>query len=327
MDAPLLEVKELRTAFASARGPLLAVDGASFSLEAGGTLALVGESGSGKSVTARSLLRLVPDPPGRIVSGEVWFRGEELLSVPEARMRQLRGNAIAMVFQEPMSALNPVRRVGEQIAEVLRLHRGASRVQAAERAVELLEQVGISEPQLRARQHPHQLSGGMRQRVVIAMALACDPALLIADEPTTALDVTVQAQILELIRKLQQERGTAVLLITHDLAVVAETCDQVAVMYAGRVVERAPVRSVFRAPAHPYTAGLLRALPSLTPGRKLEPIPGTVPPPWALPSGCRYRNRCDRALEACARLDPALEEKRPAQLAACHNPVPEPLGG
>jgi len=327
MDVPLLEVESLRTAFATPRGPVLAVDGVSFSLRAGGTLALVGESGSGKSVTARSLLRLVPDPPGRIVSGAVRFRGEDLLELSEARLRRLRGNQIAMVFQEPMSALNPVRRVGEQIAEVLRQHRGASRSEAAGRAVQLLEQVGIDAPQSRARQYPHQLSGGMRQRVVIAMALACDPALLIADEPTTALDVTVQAQILELIRTLQKERGTAVLLITHDLAVVAQTCDEVAVMYAGRVIERAGVRDLFRRPAHPYTAGLLRALPSLTPGKRLEPIPGTVPPPWALPTGCRYRNRCERALDVCARVDPALEPKRPAQWAACHNPVPEPDHG
>ncbi len=330
MTEPLLEVCGLRTRFALEEGPVLAVEDVSFSVPPGGTLGVVGESGCGKSVTALSIMRLVPEPPGRVVGGEIRFKGRDLLALPEAEMRRVRGHHISMVFQEPMTALNPVYTVGEQIGEAVRLHQGLDRRQAKARAVEMLRQVGIPAPEQRVDAYPHQLSGGMRQRVVIAMALACDPELLIADEPTTALDVTIQAQILELLAKLRAERGMAVVLITHDLGVVAESCDAVVVMYAGRVVEQAPVRALFRQPAHPYTAGLLRSIPSFHEARgegerpRLKAIPGMVPSLRHLPTGCRFRERCERALEVCARVDPPLAPQRDGQLAACHNPVPAP---
>jgi peptide/nickel transport system ATP-binding protein len=272
----------------------------------------------------------VPDPPGRVVGGEVRFKGRDLLALPEPEMRRIRGNQISMVFQEPMTSLNPVYTVGEQIGEAVRLHQGLDRRQAKARAVEMLHQVGIPAPEQRVDAYPHQLSGGMRQRVMIAMALACNPELLIADEPTTALDVTIQAQILDLLKRLQAERGMAVMLITHDLGVVAESCDAVVVMYSGRVVEQAPVRALFSRPAHPYTAGLLRSIPSFQDvqggaGRqRLKTIPGMVPSLRRLPVGCRFRERCERAIEVCARVDPPLEAKREGQSAACHNPVPAP---
>jgi peptide/nickel transport system ATP-binding protein len=330
MSEPLLEVRGLKTRFSLEEGPVLAVDDVSFSIPAGGTLGVVGESGCGKSVTALSIMRLVPDPPGRVVGGEVRFKGRDLLALPEQEMRRLRGNQLSMVFQEPMTSLNPVYTVGDQIGEVVRLHQKAGAKQARQRAVEMLHQVGIPAPEQRVDAYPHQLSGGMRQRVMIAMALACNPELLIADEPTTALDVTIQAQILDLLKRLQAERGMAVMLITHDLGVVAESCEAVVVMYAGRVVEQAPVRALFRQPAHPYTAGLLRSIPSFHDtqggsGRpRLKTIPGMVPSLRRLPTGCRFRERCERALEVCARVDPPLELKREGQSAACHNPVPAP---
>ncbi len=325
MSEPLLEISGLKTQFSSDEGALLAVDDVSFSVAEGRTVALVGESGCGKSVTALSVMRLIPEPPGRILSGQVRFKGEDLLTLPDGRLRELRGNQLSMIFQEPMTSLNPVFTVGDQIAEVVRLHRGVSRADAERRAVEMLRQVGIADPERRAQDYPHQLSGGMRQRVMIGMALACDPALLIADEPTTALDVTIQAQILELLQRMQRERRMAVLLITHDLGIVAETCDAVVVMYAGRVVEQAAVQALFARPAHPYTAGLLRSIPSLGAAgerRRLPAIPGMVPSLRALPSGCRFRDRCDRAIARCASEDPRLELHRDGQLAACHNPVP-----
>jgi peptide/nickel transport system ATP-binding protein len=330
MSEPLLEVRGLKTRFSLEEGPVLAVDDVSFSIPPGGTLGVVGESGCGKSVTALSIMRLVPDPPGKVVGGEVRFQGRELLALPEEEMRRVRGHHLSMIFQEPMTSLNPVYTVGEQIAEVVRLHQGLDRRRAKDRAVEMLRQVGIPAPEQRVDAYPHQLSGGMRQRVMIAMALACNPALVIADEPTTALDVTIQAQILDLLKRLQAERGMAVMLITHDLGVVAESCDAVVVMYAGRVVEQAPVRTLFRQPAHPYTAGLLRSIPSFHAvqageGRqRLKTIPGMVPSLRRLPTGCRFRERCERALEVCARVDPPLETKREGQSAACHNPVPPP---
>jgi peptide/nickel transport system ATP-binding protein len=330
MPEPLLDVRGLQTRFSVEGGAVMAVDAVSFSIPAGGTLGVVGESGCGKSVTALSVMRLVPDPPGQVVGGEIRFRGQNLLALSEEEMRRVRGNRLAMVFQEPMTSLNPVYRVGEQIAEPLRLHQGLDRKQARARAVELLRQVGIPAPEQRVEAYPHQLSGGMRQRVMIAMALACGPELLIADEPTTALDVTIQAQILELLKRLQAERGMAVMLITHDLGVVAESCDAVVVMYAGRVVEQAPVKALFARPAHPYTAGLLRSIPSFQDvagggeRQRLRAIPGMVPSLRRLPGGCRFRERCDRALPVCAQVDPPLEPKREDQSAACHNPVPAP---
>jgi peptide/nickel transport system ATP-binding protein len=330
MTEPLLEVRGLKTRFSLEEGSVLAVDDVSFSLPPGGTLGVVGESGCGKSVTALSVMRLVPDPPGRVVGGEIRFKGRDLLALSEEEMRRIRGNHISMVFQEPMTSLNPVYTVGEQIGEAVRLHQGLDRKRARERAVEMLRQVGIPAPEQRVDAYPHQLSGGMRQRVMIAMALACNPELVIADEPTTALDVTIQAQILDLLQRLQAERGMAVMLITHDLGVVAESCDAVVVMYAGRVVERAPVRALFSRPAHPYTAGLLRSIPSFQDARgggerkRLKTIPGMVPSLRNLPAGCRFRDRCERALDVCARVDPPLELKRDGQFAACHNPVPAP---
>ncbi|ATB34525.1 ABC transporter ATP-binding protein [Melittangium boletus] len=330
MSEPLLDVRGLKTRLELEAGPVLAVDDVSFSIPPGGTLGVVGESGCGKSLTALSVMRLVPDPPVRVVGGSIRFQGEELLALSEARMRRLRGRHLSMIFQEPMTSLNPVYTAGEQIAEGVRLHQGLSRAAAREHAVEMLRQVGIPAPEQRVDSYPHQLSGGMRQRVMIAMALASGPELLIADEPTTALDVTIQAQILELLKRLQVERRMAVMLITHDLGVVAGSCDAVVVMYAGRVVERSPVKALFRQPAHPYTAGLLRSIPSLQtggePGQRprLRTIPGMVPSLSRLPGGCRFRDRCERALEVCARVDPPLESKRDGQEAACHNPVPAP---
>jgi len=328
MSEALLEVQNLKTQISSDGEAFLAVDDVSFSVAPGTTLGVVGESGCGKSVTALSIMRLVADPLGRIVGGRILFRGRNLLDLPESDMRAIRGNNISMVFQEPMTALNPVFTIGSQISEAVRLHQRTDRRSARRRSIEMLGKVGIPSPQQRVDAYPHELSGGMRQRVMIAMALACNPDVLIADEPTTALDVTIQAQILDLIRHLQAERQMAVVLITHDLGVVAETCSEVAVMYAGRIVERASVKALFSAPAHPYTAGLLRSIPALEDGevgagpRRLAAIPGAVPDPRHLPSGCRFRDRCDRAIDICAKVDPPLEEKRQGQLAACHNPIP-----
>ena len=314
----LLEVKDLRVHLFTGRGVVRAVDGIDFSLEAGRSLGIVGESGCGKSMTALSLLRLIPQPPARIVSGQILFDGVDVVDMNAAALRELRGNRIAMIYQDPMTTLNPVFNIGEQIAESVRLHRGAGRVAAASRAIEMLRLVGIPDPVRVAGAYPHQLSGGMRQRAVIAMALACDPRLLIADEPTTALDVTIQAQILELLRRLQTELGMAVILITHDLGVIADLVDDVVVMYAGKVVERAPVGQLFAAPAHPYTQGLLRSVPSLDSRvHRLRTIEGTVPSPYALPSGCPFRPRCAHAMDVCRKVEPSLTPAGGGTLAAC----------
>jgi len=316
---PLLRVQDLRTYFHLGREVARAVDGVSFDIRAGETVGMVGESGCGKSVTALSLLRLI-DPPGRIEAGSrIEFEGRDLLSLDEEGIRQIRGNRIAMVFQEPMTALNPVFTIGDQVAEVARVHARASRRAAWERAVEMLNLVGIPDPRERARSYPHQLSGGMRQRVLIAMALVMNPSLLIADEPTTALDVTIQAQILELLADLQQRLGLAVLLITHDLGVVAEVTSRVLVMYGGQIVERSPVRELFRNPRHPYTRGLLEAMPRLGRQRdRLAVIPGTVPPPTRWPSGCRFRDRCPYAWQRCADEPPPEYVVSPDHNARCH---------
>ena len=303
----LLEVKNLQTQFRTRAGVVRAVDGVSFHLEAGELLGLVGESGCGKSITALSVMRLV-GVPGRIVGGEVWFDGRDLLKLSESEMRAIRGDDIAMIFQDPMTSLNPVYTVGEQIAEALRLHRNLNRKAAREGAVEAMREVAIPDPGRRADDYPHQLSGGMRQRVMIAMALACDPKLLIADEPTTALDVTIQAQILELIDELRRTRNLAVLLITHDLGVVAEVADRVAVMYTGRIVESSPVGELFARPKHPYTEGLLRSVPKLTEAgvqkaERLQTIEGTVPKPTNLPPGCHFAPRCPHRMPRCTEGD------------------------
>ena len=304
----LLEVSNLRTWFESPGGAIRAVDGVDFTLGAGRTLGIVGESGSGKSVTALSIMRLV-EPPGRSQDGSsIVFGGRELTTLPERRLESIRGAEISMVFQEPMTSLNPVYAVGEQIAESVRIHRGAKGRAARERALEMLELVGIPEAARRLDDYPHQLSGGMRQRVMIGMALACDPKLIIADEPTTALDVTIQAQILELLAEVRQRLGMAILLITHDLGVVAEMCDDVVVMYAGRVVERGPVGDVFTTPQHPYTEALLQSIPMLgmTQAEPLRVIRGSVPSPRNWPVGCRFRPRCDYAFDKCVEQPPLL---------------------
>ncbi len=306
----LLEVRQLQTSFATKRGEARAVDDVSFSLHAGEVLSLVGESGCGKSVTALSILRLVA-PPGRIAGGEILFEGRDLLKLGEAEMRAIRGDDIAMIFQDPMTSLNPVFTVGEQIAEAIRLHRGVSKREAWNQAVEGMRDVAIPAPEMRAKTYPHEMSGGMRQRVMIAMALACDPKLLIADEPTTALDVTIQAQILDLLNELRERRQLALLLITHDLGVVANTADRVAVMYAGKIVEEAPVRELFANPRHPYTEGLLRAVPKLGSKRagraRLQTIEGVVPNPLELPPGCRFAPRCVQRQAQCSVGEIALQ--------------------
>ncbi len=316
---PLLEVRDLRTEFDTDDGVVRAVNGVSFSVRAGETLGLVGESGCGKSVTAFSVLRLIPSPPGRIAGGRVLLRGRDLLSLGDEAMRRLRGNEISMVFQEPMTALNPVYTVGDQIMEAVRLHQKVGKAEARRRAVDMLARVGIPSPEQRVDEYPHQLSGGMRQRVMIAMALSCNPAVLIADEPTTALDVTIQAQILELLKELQRELGMALILITHDLGVIAETADRVAVMYAGKVVEYTDVRSLFAEPRHPYTIGLLESIPRMSERReRLAVIPGTVPPPTAFPPGCPFHPRCPFAVERCREVEPALEEAAAGHSVRCH---------
>ncbi|MBL8339024.1 MAG: ABC transporter ATP-binding protein [Rhodoferax sp.] len=314
----LLEVAGLRTEFRTEDGRFAAVDGVSFSVPAGRTLAIVGESGCGKSVTALSIMGLVPDPPGRITGGSIRFEGRELVGLPAKDLQDLRGNGMAMIFQEPMSSLNPAFTIGDQIIEGLLRHRPMNRAQAAERALEMLRRVRIPAPEQRLQEYPHKLSGGMRQRAMIAMALACEPRLLIADEPTTALDVTIQAQILELMRTLQQETGTAVILITHDLGVVAEVADEVVVMYAGRVVERAPVQRLFAMPQHPYTVGLLGSIPRLDIAQqRLAAIDGQVPNPYRMPPGCSFAQRCPFAQDACRAEAPVLRELGEGQSVAC----------
>jgi peptide/nickel transport system ATP-binding protein len=314
----LLEVRDLKTYFATDEGEYRAVDGVGLTIGPGRTLGVVGESGCGKSVTALSIMGLVPEPPGRIAGGEVRFDGMDLLTLPPADMRELRGNRIAMIFQEPMTSLNPAFRIGDQIAEVVRRHRGVSRRAARERALEMLTRVRIASPELRLDEYPHNLSGGLRQRVMIAMALACDPELLIADEPTTALDVTIQAQILDLMRALREETGTAIMLITHDLGVIAEIADDVVVMYAGKVVERAPTAALFHDPQHPYTVGLLGAIPRLDgDAARLSTIEGAVPTLRAIPAGCRFHPRCPFAVAECRAKEPPLAEVRAGHFAAC----------
>jgi oligopeptide/dipeptide ABC transporter ATP-binding protein len=319
MTAPLLELQNLRTYFYTDAGVARAVDGVSLTVAAGETVGVVGESGCGKSVTALSILRLVR-PPGRIEpDSAIRFEGHDLVTLPEREMQRLRGNRIAMVFQEPMTALNPVFTVGDQIAEVARIHAGMSRAEAWEKAVEMLRLVGIPAPEQRAGEYPHQLSGGMRQRVVIAMALVMNPALVIADEPTTALDVTIQAQILELMADLKRRLGTSILLITHDLGVVAENCSRVIVMYAGEVVEEASTVELFARAHHPYTEGLLGAMPRVGGEReRLATIPGTVPPPTAWPAGCRFRERCQYAWDRCEREHPPLYQVGVSHVSRCH---------
>ena len=319
----LLEVERLQTHFGTPDGVVRAVEGVSFQINAGETLGIVGESGCGKSVTAMSILRLIPEPPGKI-AGSIRFDGRELLTLSEPEMQAIRGNAISMIFQEPMTSLNPVLTVGKQIGETLRLHQGLSARDAEQKAIDMLVLVGIPAPQRRVREYPHQLSGGMRQRVMIAMALACNPKLLIADEPTTALDVTIQAQILDLMRDLNHRLGSAIMLITHDLGVVAEMCERVVVMYAGRKVEEASVAEIFVRPLHPYTRGLLGSVPklgsSLTDGGrgKLAEIAGLVPSLRQKLIGCPFAGRCSMATEQCTRVAPALETKGADHLVACH---------
>jgi peptide/nickel transport system ATP-binding protein len=319
---PLLDIEDLRTWFFTRDGVVRAVDGVSFQVMPGETLAIVGESGCGKSVTALSILGLVPSPPGRIVSGAIRFAGRDLIGLSEAEMRRVRGNEISMIFQEPMTSLNPVMTIGRQIGEILSLHQGLGRSEARDKAVAMLRLVHIPEPERRIEQYPHQLSGGMRQRVMIAMALACNPRLLIADEPTTALDVTIQAQILDLMRELKQQIDAAIVLITHDLGVVAEMAERVVVMYAGRKAEEAPVAPLFRRPLHPYTKGLLGSVPrlgaaSLGDAGRLAEIPGTVPSLKEEIPGCPFAVRCAFATNVCRHEMPPFEEKEPGHFAAC----------
>jgi peptide/nickel transport system ATP-binding protein len=312
----LLDIRDLRTYFHVMDGTVKAVDGVSFSVKRGQALGVVGESGCGKSVTALTIMRLLDIPPAEITSGEILFKGRDLLKLPDSEMRKVRGEEIAMVFQEPMTSLNPVYTVGDQISEAVILHKGISKKAGLEKAIDSLKLVGINNPERRVKQYPHELSGGMRQRVMIAMALSCDPDLIIADEPTTALDVTIQAQILELIRKVQDETGAALMLITHDLGVVAETVQDVVVMYAGRVVERGTVDEVLLAPKHPYTEGLLQSIPSKGKrGQRLNVIKGTVANPFNLPEGCNFTPRCPYAFEPCPVHDPRIEDANPPDVA------------
>jgi len=312
----LLDVRDLQTYFHVMDGTVKAVDGVSFSIGRGKTLGIVGESGCGKSVTSLSIMRLLDIPPAEIMGGEIWLNGRDLLTLPEEEMRQVRGNDVGMIFQEPMTSLNPVFTIGDQISEAVIQHTKLSKKEALNKTIESLRLVGINNPAGRVKQYPHEMSGGMRQRVMIAMALSCDPALLIADEPTTALDVTIQAQILELIRKVQDETGAALMLITHDLGVVAEMVENVAVMYAGRVVEQGPVADVLVNPKHPYTEGLLNSIPSRgMKGGRLSVIKGTVPNPFNMPEGCNFAPRCPHRFEPCTSHDPLIEEADPPDVA------------
>lgn len=314
----LLEVTDLKTYFYTDDGVIKAVDGVSFSVDVGKTIGIVGESGCGKSVTAMSILRLIPDPPGKIVNGEIIFEGEDLTKVSDKRILEIRGNNISVIFQEPMTSLNPVFTVGYQIGEVLMLHQKLSEEEAKERAIDMIRLVGIPNPERIVDEYPHQLSGGMRQRIMIAMALACQPRLLIADEPTTALDVTIQAQILEIMNDLKNKLNTSIMLITHDLGVVAEMADHVIVMYSGKVVEDAPIIELFKNPRHPYTIGLMGSIPSLVKeGQRLETIPGAVPNPLYLPKGCYFHPRCKYAIDECKKAQPELREVAPGHKAAC----------
>jgi oligopeptide/dipeptide ABC transporter ATP-binding protein len=318
----LLKIRNLKTYFDIRRSVLKAVDDVSLSIEAGKTLGLVGESGCGKSVTAESIMGLVPMPPGRIDGGEVLFEGVDLLQLPESKMKKIRGNRISMIFQEPMTSLNPVFTVGDQVAEVFRLHQGLSRRETRNKVIEMFHLVGIPAAELRITDYPHQMSGGMRQRVVIAMALACNPKLMIADEPTTALDVTIQAQILDLMNKLKEETGASILFITHDLGVIAEMAQNVAVMYAGKVMEEADVDTLFAEPKHPYTVGLMSSIPVLgreKKRRRLSTIPGVVPSLFKLSEGCLFNERCTEAREECRRIEPPIINLGNGHMVRCHN--------
>ncbi len=320
MVPDLLSIHNLRTYFYSDLGPIRAVDGISFSMGVGETIGIVGESGCGKSVTARSIMRLIPHPPGKIESGEILFEGKNLLNLSQAEMRKIRGNKISMIFQDPMTSLNPVFRIGKQISEAIKLHQGVSQKEALEKAIEMLQMVGIPSPAKRVLNYPHQLSGGMRQRVMIAMALSCRPNLMIADEPTTALDVTIQAQILNLMQKLKEETGASIILITHNLGIVAEMAQKVIVMYAGRIFEYASAKDLFRKHYHPYTENLLKAIPKYDAtgeGKRLHVIPGMVPSLLNLPQGCKLNNRCDRSFDKCFEEEPGLFEVEPGHTARC----------
>lgn len=318
METTVLEVKNLKTHFFTEEGTAKAVDGVSFHLKKGETLGIVGESGCGKSMTSLSILRLIPTPPGKIVDGEILLNNENIIAMDNEQLRKVRGNKISMIFQEPMTSLNPVLTVGEQIAESLRLHQNLSRKKAWRKAVEMLELVGIPAPEKRAKQEPFQLSGGMRQRVMIAMALACNPEVLIADEPTTALDVTIQAQILEILKELQQKLGMSIIFITHDLGVVAEMCDKVAVMYAGQIIEEGSADSIFEGPLHPYTNGLIDSIPKLHGDQEdLATIEGSVPSPYHYPVGCRFAERCQFAAAICRTKQPDLVQMGEGRTVRC----------
>ncbi|QNO15693.1 ABC transporter ATP-binding protein [Alkalicella caledoniensis] len=318
MSEKLLTVKNLKTYFYTEDGVVPAIDGVNFDVAPGETLGIVGESGCGKSVTSLSVMRLIPNPPGKIEDGEITFDGKDLLAMSEAEMRKIRGNEISMIFQEPMTSLNPVYTIGDQLTEAIKLHQGKNSKEATKHAIEMLKLVGIPLPDKRVNEYPHQLSGGMRQRVMIAMALSCNPKLLFADEPTTALDVTIQAQILELMKKLKTELGTSIIMITHDLGVIAEMADRVIVMYAGRVVEEGPVLDIFKDPLHPYTEGLLNSIPKIE-GEKerLKPIEGVVPNPLDMPSGCRFHPRCPYVTDRCKEEIPTLQDKGKGRNVAC----------
>ncbi|MEW6524580.1 MAG: ABC transporter ATP-binding protein [Bacillota bacterium] len=322
MGEKLVDIRNLKTTFYTTDGVVPAVDGVSLHIDRGETLGVVGESGCGKSVTALSVMRLIPWPPGKIEAGEIQFEGQDLLKKSEAQMRAIRGNDISMIFQEPMTSLNPVYTVGNQISEAIELHQGLDRRAALKRTVEMLKLVGIPLPERRVHEYPHQLSGGMRQRVMIAMALSCSPKLLIADEPTTALDVTIQAQILELMKRLKKELGMAIMLITHDLGVVAEMAQRVTVMYAGKVVEEAQVVPLFRRPLHPYTRGLLDSIPHMDAEKhRLHVIEGVVPNPMYMPKGCRFNPRCPYAQDKCREHEPELGELQPGRKVSCWFPL------
>ena len=322
MSETLLRVENLHTYFFNEIGVAKAVDSVSFTIERGEVLGLVGESGCGKSITARSIIRLIPSPPGKIINGKIMYVGSDVLKMSNKQIRSIRGNKIAMIFQEPMTSLNPVFTIGNQIQEAIMLHQNLSIKEARFKTEEMLFQVGIASPKKRYSDYPHQLSGGMRQRVMIAMALSCKPGLLIADEPTTALDVTIQAQILDLLLQLQESYKMGILLITHDLGIIAETADKIAIMYAGKIIEQADVYTIFEQPSHPYTQGLINSIPATkqnqSRGKNLEAIPGIVPNLQALPKGCKFQDRCSQCYDTCREFDPVLKEIQPGHFVSCH---------